>query len=81
MFLLDVRGPDEFAAERVPGSVNVPLPDLLEGALEDVPGDRPILVICRSGRRAEVAAASLEARGYRDVRVLAGGLLALASRH
>lgn len=79
MFLLDVRGPDEFAAQRVPGSVNIPLPDLLEGALDGVPTDEPILVICRSGQRAEVAAASLDARGYRDVRVLAGGLLALAS--
>ncbi len=79
MFLLDVRGPDEFAAQRVPGSVNIPLPDLLEGALDGVPNDEPILVICRSGQRAEVAAASLDARGYRDVRVLAGGLLALAS--
>ena len=49
------------------------------GALDGVPTDEPILVICRSGQRAEVAAASLDARGYRDVRVLAGGLLALAS--
>ncbi len=78
MFLLDVRRPDEFAAERVAGSVNLPLPDLLAGDLDGVPDDEPILVICRSGRRAEVAAASLEARGYRDVRVLAGGLDALA---
>ncbi|MFT3970449.1 MAG: molybdopterin-synthase adenylyltransferase MoeB [Micropruina sp.] len=77
MFLLDVRGPDEFATERVIGSVNIPLPDLLDGAVESVPDDRPILVICRSGRRAEVAAASLEARGRRDVRVLFGGLLGL----
>ena len=77
MFLLDVRRPDEFAAERVAGSVNLPLPDLLAGDLDGVPDDEPILVICRSGRRAEVAAASLEAHGYRDVRVLAGGLDAL----
>lgn len=80
MFLLDVRGPDEFAAQRVPGSVNIPLPELLEGTLDGVPHDEPVLVICRSGQRAEVAAASLEARGYRDVRVLDGGLLALAER-
>ena len=76
-FLLDVRGVDEFAAERVPGSVNVPLPLLLDGIVDEVPDDGPILVICRSGARAEVAAASLIARGYGDVRVLEGGLLAL----
>lgn len=78
-FLLDVRGPDEFAAERVPGSVNVPLPRLLDDVPDEVPGDRPILVICRSGARAEVAAASLIARGYGDVRVLEGGLVALTA--
>ncbi|HMQ37177.1 MAG TPA: molybdopterin-synthase adenylyltransferase MoeB [Micropruina sp.] len=78
-FLLDVRGPDEFAAGAVPGSVNVPLPRLLDGVLDEVPDDGPILVICRSGARAEVAAASLIARGYTDVRVLEGGLLALAA--
>lgn len=78
-FLLDVRGPDEFAAERVPGSVNVPLPRLLDGLLGEVPDDRPILVICRSGARAEVAAASLIARGYGDVRILEGGLLAVTA--
>ena len=79
MFLLDVRGPDEFAVQRVPGSVNIPLPEVLEGALDGVPDDEPVLVICRSGQRAKIAAASLETRGYHDVRVLAGGLQGLAS--
>ena len=77
-FLLDVRGRDEYAAERVPGSLNVPLPELLAGALDGLPAQGPILVICRSGSRAEIAAESLTARGFGDVRVLAGGLAALA---
>ncbi|MFT4217776.1 MAG: molybdopterin-synthase adenylyltransferase MoeB [Micropruina sp.] len=78
-FLLDVRGPDEFAAERIRGSVNIPLPALLEGALDGVPDDGAILVICRSGGRAEIAAAGLRARGYADVRVLEGGIQALSA--
>jgi len=77
-FLLDVRNPDEFAADRIPGSVNVPLPALLSGNAEELPTDATILVICRTGARAEVAAQSLIARGFGDVRVLSGGLDALA---
>ncbi|MGC3954769.1 MAG: molybdopterin-synthase adenylyltransferase MoeB [Propionicimonas sp.] len=74
--LLDVREPAEFAETHLPGSVNLPLQQVLAGA--EVPGDRPILVICRSGARATVAAAALTARGL-DVSVLEGGLLGLTS--
>jgi len=78
MFLLDVRSPDEFAVDRIPGSVNVPLPRLLSGNADGLPTDSSILVICRTGARAGVAAENLIARGFEDVRVLSGGLDALA---
>jgi len=74
--LLDVREPGEFAGVHLAGSVNVPLADLLAGQGPDLPQHRRIVVVCRSGRRAEVAAAALQARGLADVRVLEGGLLA-----
>lgn len=74
--LLDVREPAEFADHHLPGSLNLPLGEVLAG--REVPGDRPILVICRSGARAKLAAAALTARGY-DTRVLEGGLLGLTS--
>lgn len=76
MLLLDVREPAEFAEHRLPGSLNIPLAAVLAG--EPVADDRPVLVICRSGARARVAAAALAARGHR-VRVLEGGLLGLTS--
>lgn len=76
--LLDVRSPAEFATEHVPGSLNVPLPTLLDGTGPALVVDEPTLVICRSGARAEIAAESLIARGFTDVQVLEGGLLALA---
>lgn len=79
-FLLDVRGPDEFAAERIAGSINVPLPGLLAGDTSAVPREQPILVVCRSGARAELAAAYLGTGGFTDVQVLSGGLLGLAER-
>lgn len=76
VLLLDVREPAEFAEHHLPGSLNVPLGSVLAGA--DVPDQRPVLVICRSGARASLAAAALAARGY-DTRILEGGLLGLTS--
>ena len=76
MLLLDVREPAEFAEGHLPGSLNLPLAAVLAG--EEVADDRPVLVICRSGARASVAAAALAARGHR-VQVLEGGLLGLTS--
>ncbi|MDQ7992702.1 MAG: molybdopterin-synthase adenylyltransferase MoeB [Propionicimonas sp.] len=74
VFLLDVREPGEFAGAHLPGSANIPLARLLAADHDPLPSGT-ILVVCRSGRRAEVAAASLQARGLADVRVLEGGLL------
>ena len=72
-FLLDVREPSEFAGERLPGSVNIPL-SLLEAQASQLPKDKPVVVLCRSGRRSEDAARRLAALSYADIRVLAGGL-------
>ena len=47
-FLLDVRNPPELAVESVPGAVNIPLPQL-RARLGELPRDREIHVICRSG--------------------------------
>ena len=47
-FLLDVRNPQELAVESVPGAVNIPLPEL-RARLGELPRDKEILVICRSG--------------------------------
>lgn len=76
ILLLDVREPAEYAEHHLPGSLHVPLGQVLAGA--EVPDDRPVLVICRSGARAEVAAAALRARGL-DAQALEGGLLGLQS--
>ena len=73
--LLDVREPAEFAEGHLPGSVNLPLQQVLNGA--QVPTDRPVLLICRSGTRARLAAAALAARGH-TVQVLEGGLIGLS---
>jgi NADPH-dependent 2,4-dienoyl-CoA reductase/sulfur reductase-like enzyme/rhodanese-related sulfurtransferase len=72
-FLLDVREPVELAVESAPGAVNIPLGQL-RARLGELPRDREILVICRSGQRAYMASRILLHNGFR-ARTLAGGML------
>jgi rhodanese-related sulfurtransferase len=76
-FILDVRQPDEFAAGHVPGAVLIPLGELGTRAAE-VPTDKPVYVICRSGRRSQEASEILTGLGFKDVRNVEGGVLAWA---
>jgi NADPH-dependent 2,4-dienoyl-CoA reductase/sulfur reductase-like enzyme/rhodanese-related sulfurtransferase len=72
-FLLDVREPVELALENVPGAVNIPLGQL-RARLGELPRDREILVVCRSGQRAYSATRILVQKGFK-ARNLAGGML------
>jgi NADPH-dependent 2,4-dienoyl-CoA reductase/sulfur reductase-like enzyme/rhodanese-related sulfurtransferase len=72
-FLLDVRHPEELAAEALPGVVNIPV-DQLRARLDELPRDREIAVICRSGQRAYYATRILVQNGF-DARVVSGGML------
>jgi len=40
--MVDVRGPDDYAAGHVPGAVNIPA-DELGGRLAELPRDRPVV--------------------------------------
>jgi rhodanese-related sulfurtransferase len=69
---VDVREPEEWQAGRIEGSLWIPLGELA-GRAGELPRDRPIVVVCRSGSRSAYAADALVAAGY-DARNLAGGL-------
>jgi rhodanese-related sulfurtransferase len=72
--ILDVREPYEWEAGHVEESVHVPLARIMAGHQEEgVATDRPVLVICRSGNRSELAALMLQARGI-DAHNVEGGL-------
>lgn len=75
-FLLDVREKAELAVEHVPGAVNIPLGEL-RSRLDELPRDREILVICRSGQRAYTATRCLLQNGF-DAKVVSGGMLSHA---
>ncbi|HEX2021454.1 MAG TPA: molybdopterin-synthase adenylyltransferase MoeB [Candidatus Thermoplasmatota archaeon] len=76
-FVLDVREPWEAQIASIPGSVLVPLRDLAARA-EEVPRDREVIVVCRSGARSAQAVALLRGLGHARARNLAGGILAWA---
>jgi NADPH-dependent 2,4-dienoyl-CoA reductase/sulfur reductase-like enzyme/rhodanese-related sulfurtransferase len=71
--LLDVREPMELAVECAAGAVNIPLGQL-RARLGELPRDREILVICRSGQRAYSATRVLLQNGFK-ARNLSGGML------
>jgi NADPH-dependent 2,4-dienoyl-CoA reductase/sulfur reductase-like enzyme/rhodanese-related sulfurtransferase len=75
-FLLDVREPIELAVEAAPGAVNIPLGQL-RARLGELPRDKEIRVICRSGGRAYYATRVLLQNGF-QASTLAGGMLSRA---
>lgn len=72
--LLDVRSPIEFETEHIDNSLNIPL-DELEARFEEVPRKGRLVVICRSGKRAERGAYTLLGSGFQP-KVLEGGMVA-----
>jgi rhodanese-related sulfurtransferase len=73
--LLDVRTPAEFVQDgRVAQSTLIPLQEL-EQRLNELPTDKPIVCICRSGNRSAAACDLLRSRGYEAINV-AGGMRA-----
>jgi len=70
--LLDVREPEEFAHAHVPEAVNLPQSELAS-RLEEIPNDRPVVTICRSGARSLRAAQFLKQAGIKQVASARGG--------
>ncbi len=73
-YVLDVRQPSEFASGHIPGAVLIPL-DQLAARMSELPKDREILCVCRSGARSGSATRTLQSAGYQAVN-LSGGMIA-----
>ncbi len=71
--LVDVREARELAEASIPGAKHVPLSQLRRN-VPDLPKDKVILCICRSGRRSIPAARQFLKRGYAEVYSVRGGL-------
>ncbi len=77
-FVLDVRDAAEVATGVIPGADHIPVATLTSdtAASTELPTDRDVVLVCRSGARARLAATALRARGFRRLAVLEGGMLA-----
>lgn len=73
--LIDVREPSEYNSAHIPGSSLIPRRDLEYLAPDAAPRKATPIIVCDDdGRRAALAAATLRAAGYADVRTLDGGV-------
>lgn len=73
--LLDVREPDEYSAVHAPDAKLIPLGQL-SSRLPEIATykDKPIVVMCRSGRRSAQAVSLLKEAGYTQVSNVKGGI-------
>lgn len=66
VLLVDIREPQELAVEpSIPGAINIPMSTILQEVERgNLPMDKTIVTICRSGARCHVVNAELRARGF-----------------
>ena len=73
--LLDVREPSEFEGGHIRGAINLPWNSgVLREKYADLPKDKVLIVICRSGARSRAASAFLEEKGFDQVLNMVGGM-------
>lgn len=74
--LLDVREPGEYSEIHAPNAKLIPLGQI-SSRLQEIEAykDKPIIVMCRSGRRSAQAVSILQQAGYTQVSNVKGGIL------
>src|SRR5437899_6080961 len=71
--LIDVREPFEYEIARIDGAKLIPLGEISE-RLNELSGERPIVVHCHTGKRSAQAVRLLQQRGFANVYNLEGGI-------
>lgn len=72
-FFLDVRQPEEWNGYRIPGTTLIPL-ESLAARVNELPRDKEIVVVCRTGNRSQKGVDILEAAGFTNVYNMVGGV-------
>ncbi len=73
--IIDVRQPEEYAEGHIPGAVLIPLGELAN-RLSEVPTDKPVILVCRSGNRSVQALQLLQEAGFTNGHNMVGGMKA-----
>src|SRR5690625_216231 len=75
--LVDVREPNEYEINKIPGSVLIPKDEFLNGsALEQLPQDKQVVLHCKSGGRSAECLAVVQGAGFSDAVHVGGGVAA-----
>jgi rhodanese-related sulfurtransferase len=72
-FILDVREPSEWNEAHIAGATLIPLGEL-QSRVNELPRDKEIVVVCRSGNRSAQGRDILLNNGFTQVTSMAGGL-------
>lgn len=74
--VVDVRTQDEFARGHIAGSHHMPLAQIEQGNTTEIDKhkEKPVIVVCETGARAETAGSKLVKAGFQQVYLLRGGL-------
>ena len=80
-FVVDVRLAEEITDDQPspPGAKNIPIQEL-RSRVDELPRDKPLLILCAMGTRSAEAARWLMAQGFTDIVYLAGGAMMQAVR-
>lgn len=73
VILLDVREHAELSLAAIPGALHVPMREV-PARLDEIARDKPVVVLCHSGRRSYVVADFLLSQGFAAVFNLRGGI-------
>ncbi|UYM06138.1 adenylyltransferase/sulfurtransferase MoeZ [Solicola gregarius] len=75
--LVDVREPNEYEINSIPGAVLIPKGEFLSGnALEQLPQDKQVVLHCKSGARSAECLVVLKGAGFDDAVHVGGGVVA-----
>jgi rhodanese-related sulfurtransferase len=72
--LVDVREPYEVRAERIPGSIELPLSQLARGVPANLPQDKTVVFHCASGARTKTNGRALASLTNGNAYNLVGGI-------
>lgn len=76
VLFLDVRNEDEVPKISLKNQIQIPLPHL-EKEMEKLNKNQLIYIFCQSGVRSKIAAELLQEQGFKNIKSIAGGALAM----
>jgi rhodanese-related sulfurtransferase len=71
--LIDVREPEELAIASIPNARPLPM-SRAASWIDQLPGDRELVIVCHHGMRSMQVAMALASRGHQNVTNLTGGI-------